>query len=161
MTRITLRLALPLFALSSLAALGCEHDEAPKPEAIKPVPVVSQAPAAATAAAPVANIKAGGCGMQGEVQEQGGGCGQAKDEAPGGCGCAGKHTGKDTDKAGGPVVPVTQAKLGDRTRCPVTNSVFIVRGDSPKADHAGKTYHFCCDGCVTRFKKDPKQFLET
>lgn len=158
MTRVLLRLAFPILALSALAAFGCENDEAPKPEAIKPAPVVTQAPAAV---APVANIKAGGCGMQGEAPEQAGGCGQAKGEAPSGCGCAGKHAAKDTDKADGPVVPVTRAKAGDRTRCPVTNSVFVVKDDSPKAEHGGKTYHFCCDGCVTRFMKDPNQFLET
>lgn len=145
-----LLLPLTLLALSSLVA--CENEEAPKPE-----PRV--APAAASPVQAKAETHAGACGMEGEKAEakQGGGCGQmAKEEAPTGCGC-GSH---DTGSADKPVVPITQAKLGDRTRCPVTNSVFVIKSDSPKTDFGGKTYHFCCDGCVSKFKQDPKQFLE-
>jgi len=28
-----------------------------------------------------------------------------------------------------------------------------------KAEHAGKTYYFCCQGCATRFEKEPQKFL--
>ena len=159
MARPSSLLALPAIAVFACVVLGCENDEAPKPEPAKPAAAAPKAPAAAApaASAPVANAKAGGCGMGEGHHEQAGGCGQAKAEAPGGCGCAGHDTGS-ADK---PVVPASQAKLGDRTRCPVTNSVFVVKTDSPKADHLGKTYHFCCEGCVNRFRKDPKQFLET
>lgn len=147
--------ALPALSICAFVALGCENDEAPKPEPTKPAAVAPQAPAAA---APLATAKAGGCGMGAGHDEQAGGCGQAaKAEAPAGCGCA----GHDTGSADRPVVPASQAKLGDRTRCPVTSSVFVVKTDSPKADHGGKTYHFCCEGCVTRFRKDPKQYLES
>ncbi|MBK9002036.1 MAG: YHS domain-containing protein [Myxococcales bacterium] len=150
--------ALVAIMLSACAVLACEND-APKAEPVKPAPVAEQAPAAATPVAAAANPQAGACGSPEEAQkEQGGGCGSmAKAAAPGGCGCAGHDTGS-ADK---PVVPITEAKLGDRTRCPVTNSVFVVKTDSPKTEHAGKTYHFCCEGCVTRFKQDPKQFLES
>lgn len=148
-----------LFAvfLCASAVLACENDP-PRAEPVRPAPVAERAPAAAAPVA-AANPHAGTCGSPEEAQkEQGGGCGaMAKVEAPGGCGCAGHDTGS-ADK---PVVPVTEAKLGDRTRCPVTNSVFVVKTDSPKLEHAGKTYHFCCEGCVTRFKKDPTQFLES
>lgn len=159
MARPSSLLALSAIAVFACVVLGCENDEAPKPEPAKPAAAAPNGPAAAAPAAPapVANAKAGGCGMGEGHHEQAGGCGQAKAEAPGGCGCAGHDTGS-ADK---PVVPASQAKLGDRTRCPVTNSVFVVKTDSPKADHQGKTYHFCCEGCVNRFRKDPKQFLET
>lgn len=160
MARSSRFLALPALALSAFFVLACENDDAPKPEPAKAAPVAAQAPAAAKpVAAPAPNPHAGACGSPEEAQkEPGGGCGaMAKAEAPSGCGCAGHDTGS-ADK---PVVPITEAKLGDRTRCPVTNSVFVVKTDSPKTEHGGKTYHFCCEGCVTRFKKDPQQFLET
>jgi len=28
-----------------------------------------------------------------------------------------------------------------------------------KTEHAGKTYYFCCQGCATRFEKEPQKFL--
>ena len=158
MARPSRLLALPAIIVSAFVLLGCENDAAPKPEsAAKSAPVAQKAPTPA-AAAP----NAGACGMTAEEEkEHAGGCGQVKaaqaPAAPPGCGC-GSH---DTGNAERPVVPITEAKLGDRTRCPVTNSVFVVKTDSPKAEHDGKTYHFCCEGCVTRFVKDPKQFLES
>jgi len=149
-------LVLPAMLLSAFFAFGCENDPAAKAEPSKPMAQAQQvakpAPAVPAAAAP-----AGMCGSH-EVEEKPGGCGAAAKAAePSGCGCAAHDTGS-ADK---PVVPVTQAKVGDRTRCPVTNSVFVVKGDSPKAELEGKTYHFCCEGCVNRFKQDPKQYLES
>ncbi len=29
-----------------------------------------------------------------------------------------------------------------------------------KADHAGKTYYFCCAGCATKFRADPQKYLQ-
>jgi len=43
--------------------------------------------------------------------------------------------------------------------CPVMNSAFIVKPDSPKTEHQGKTYYFCCEGCVDQFKKKPESFI--
>src|SRR5215467_12637639 len=28
------------------------------------------------------------------------------------------------------------------------------------AEHAGKTYHFCCEGCRESFRGDPQKYLE-
>ena len=28
-----------------------------------------------------------------------------------------------------------------------------------RADHAGKTYFFCCEGCATKFRSDPEKYL--
>ena len=64
----------------------------------------------------------------------------------------------DQGKAESPVVPITEAKVGDRTRCPVTNQVFVVNAESPKTQFEGKTYYFCCEGCVNKFKQNPQQF---
>jgi Cu+-exporting ATPase len=58
-----------------------------------------------------------------------------------------------------PVVAAGQAKIGDRTACPVTGTQFLVTGDSPKLDYQGKTYFFCSRTCVDQFKADPKKYL--
>ena len=36
----------------------------------------------------------------------------------------------------------------------------MVTADSPKADHNGKTYYFCCPGCDKKFKADPAKFMK-
>jgi YHS domain-containing protein len=91
-----------------------------------------------------------GCGCAPE------GCGQAPAK-PSGCGC-GMHEQGSADK---PVVPITEAKLGDRTRCPVTQQIFIVNASSPKLFYHGKTYWFCCEGCLDKFKQSPERFTDT
>jgi YHS domain-containing protein len=51
------------------------------------------------------------------------------------------------------------AKIGDRTRCPVSGEEFTVTADSPHADYQGKTYYFCCPHCPERFSADPSKYL--
>ena len=51
------------------------------------------------------------------------------------------------------------ARVGDRTRCPVSGEEFTVTESSPKADYNGKTYYFCCGGCDAKFKADPQKYL--
>ena len=65
------------------------------------------------------------------------------------------------DVPAGPAVPPGQAKVGDKTKCPVSGEEFVVRADSPKLEHAGKTYYFCCAHCVQKFKDSPDKFLGT
>ena len=60
----------------------------------------------------------------------------------------------------GPVVPFGEAKVGDKTTCPVSGETFVVDADSPKAEYEGKTYYFCCGGCAGDFKADPASFLK-
>lgn len=52
-----------------------------------------------------------------------------------------------------------EAMVGDRTTCPVSGETFTVATDSPKLEHDGKTYFFCCEDCVAEFKADPAKFL--
>ncbi len=54
-----------------------------------------------------------------------------------------------------------EAKIGDRTGCPVGGQEFIVTDTSPKLEYEGKTYFFCCASCVDTFKADPKKYLAT
>ena len=49
--------------------------------------------------------------------------------------------------------------VGDVTTCPVSGDVFTVTAESPKTEIDGKTYYFCCAGCVDKFAADPAKFL--
>ncbi len=57
------------------------------------------------------------------------------------------------------LVPPGEAKIGDRSICLVNKEEFVVTEHSPKVEHEGKTYYFCCPGCDTKFKADPKKYL--
>ena len=61
-----------------------------------------------------------------------------------------------TAAAATPLVAPGEAKVGDRTRCPVSGDEFVVTADSPKAEYEGKTYYFCCPHCAATFQADPK-----
>ena len=43
------------------------------------------------------------------------------------------------------------------------NAACPISGDkvSPKVsyEYKGKTYHFCCAGCINKFKKDPEKYI--
>jgi len=43
--------------------------------------------------------------------------------------------------------------------CPVTGSKFKPTKQSPSYEYKGKTYQFCCPGCVEMFKKNPEKYL--
>jgi xanthine dehydrogenase accessory factor len=42
---------------------------------------------------------------------------------------------------------------------PVCGMTVAVGSDTPKAEHEGTTYWFCCPGCRSRFAKNPTAFL--
>ncbi len=52
------------------------------------------------------------------------------------------------------------AKVGDTARCPVSGEEFTVEATSPKSEHDGKTYFFCCNGCRKKFEADPQKYLK-
>lgn len=68
---------------------------------------------------------------------------------------------KADEAAAGDVKPIGEAKVGDKTKCPVSGEVFTVTDASPKVEHEGKTYYFCCSGCDAKFKADPAKFLSS
>jgi P-type Cu+ transporter len=45
-------------------------------------------------------------------------------------------------------------------RDPVCGMDVEVDADTPRHDHAGSVYYFCCDGCRAAFAADPGQFLQ-
>ena len=57
------------------------------------------------------------------------------------------------------LVPWKDAVMGDRTTCPVSNEEFVVSAESPKVEHEGHTYYFCCAGCIERFQANPAQYI--
>jgi xanthine dehydrogenase accessory factor len=42
---------------------------------------------------------------------------------------------------------------------PVCRMTVAVGADTPRAEHEGTTYWFCCPGCRSRFARDPAAFL--
>jgi len=52
------------------------------------------------------------------------------------------------------------AQVGDKSVCLVSGEDFTVAADSPKAEHEGKTYYFCCPGCAKKFQAEPKKYLD-
>jgi YHS domain-containing protein len=52
------------------------------------------------------------------------------------------------------------AKVGDKSVCIVSGEEITVAADSPKVEHEGKTYYFCCGGCAKKFQADPKKYLD-
>ncbi|MEM1346837.1 MAG: YHS domain-containing protein, partial [Pseudomonadota bacterium] len=45
-------------------------------------------------------------------------------------------------------------------RDPVCSMIVTPGPDTPTAEHAGRQFYFCCDGCRTRFEADPAAFIE-
>jgi YHS domain-containing protein len=58
-----------------------------------------------------------------------------------------------------PLVAPGEAKVGDRTKCPVSGHEFVVKADSPHAEYNGKTYYFCCPDCPKDFEAAPEKFV--
>jgi YHS domain-containing protein len=52
----------------------------------------------------------------------------------------------------------TESEIGQPAQCPVTKMRFEVSKDTPVLDYKGKSYFFCCPGCVGDFKKNPEQY---
>lgn len=58
-----------------------------------------------------------------------------------------------------PLVAIGDAKIGDKTTCPVSGEEFIVSDKSPAIEHQGKTYYTCCGGCAKKFRANPEAFI--
>lgn len=60
---------------------------------------------------------------------------------------------------GGALKENGEAKVGDKTKCPVSGEEFTVSATSPKVEYNGKTYYTCCAGCQKKLEADPAKFL--
>ncbi len=83
------------------------------------------------------------------------GCGATKESSRGSAESPPPHGGSQAT-----LKPFGEAALGDRTTCPVSKEEFTVSEASPKVEHKGKTYYFCCAGCDTKFKATPEKYLQ-
>lgn len=70
-----------------------------------------------------------------------------------------EHGGGDEVAATGPIVPVGEATIGDRSTCTVSGEEITITESSPHAEHDGRTYYFCCPHCLERFQASPHDFL--
>jgi YHS domain-containing protein len=84
-------------------------------------------------------------------------------------GCGGSSPPPSAPPSGPPTAaPVAKSALkapgdatvGDRTTCPISGEEFTVSAASPKHEHQGKTYYFCCGGCDQKFASDPEKYLK-
>ena len=48
---------------------------------------------------------------------------------------------------------------GTKAKCPVSGETFTVAADSPRSEHGGKHYAFCCPPCKTKFDAQPTSFI--
>lgn len=46
---------------------------------------------------------------------------------------------------------ITDEELGKEATCPVTKKSFKITRNTPAIDFQGKTYYFCCPGCLDKF----------
>jgi Cu+-exporting ATPase len=70
-----------------------------------------------------------------------------------------EHGSGDEASATGPLVPVGQATIGDRSTCTVSGEEITITESSPHSEHDGRTYYFCCAHCQERFEANPHEFL--
>ena len=71
----------------------------------------------------------------------------------GGCGCGSRKIEGQDSKANSSDVEVVNKN------CPVMGKI-IGEKNAVKIKHEGKVYNFCCAGCISTFKKDPKKYIE-
>lgn len=54
-----------------------------------------------------------------------------------------------------------EARVGDRTTCAMhSDAVFTVSTSTPKVEHRGRTYYFCCPECAKHFAEHPGDFVK-
>jgi YHS domain-containing protein len=51
-------------------------------------------------------------------------------------------------------------EYGKKAKCPVSGEEFKVGPDTKAVKYKGKTYYFCCGGCMPKFKKQPAKFAK-
>jgi YHS domain-containing protein len=49
--------------------------------------------------------------------------------------------------------------VGTRAHCPVMDDDFTVTESTPRSEHAGRHYVFCCPACKPQFDADPRRYL--
>ena len=52
------------------------------------------------------------------------------------------------------------SEYGQKAKCPVSGEEFKVGQGTKAVKYKGKTYYFCCGGCLPQFKKHPAKFAK-
>lgn len=58
------------------------------------------------------------------------------------------------------VAGIAQQQTEEKLTCPVSGKEFKKTDASPSYTHEGKTYYFCCAGCVEKFKENPEKYTQ-
>jgi YHS domain-containing protein len=48
--------------------------------------------------------------------------------------------------------------VGTWATCPVSGETFQIGADTKFAEHNGRTYAFCCPGCISDFSENPAKY---
>lgn len=70
-----------------------------------------------------------------------------------------QQAGSSQDQTHAPISFEMPPQPGTRAYCPVMGHDFIVSESSPRSEHNGRHFVFCCPDCKPRFDSDPAQFL--
>ena len=62
-------------------------------------------------------------------------------------------------KASAPKSFAKPPKPGTKAYCPVMKEVFTVSESSPRSEHKGRHYVFCCPGCKPKFDANPEKYI--
>jgi YHS domain-containing protein len=65
------------------------------------------------------------------------------------------------EKDDGDVKENGEAKVGDKTRCPVSHEVFRVSATQPHVEYKGKTYYTCCSHCQKKLEAEPEKYIKS
>ncbi|MCL8207431.1 MAG: YHS domain-containing protein [Actinomycetia bacterium] len=49
--------------------------------------------------------------------------------------------------------------IGSRVEDPVCHMTVVVEATTPRSEHRGATYYFCCEACKRRFDQDPDRYV--
>lgn len=58
-----------------------------------------------------------------------------------------------------PAKATSSETAADTASCPVLGTT-MAKKDMIPYEYKGKTYYFCCESCVTKFKADPEKYLQ-
>lgn len=89
------------------------------------------------------------------------GCGEPNTTQPAPATPSTSTTPSATPKAAsGDLKAPGEAKVGDKTKCPVSGEEFVVTENSPHVDYKGKTYYTCCPNCAAKVQAEPEKYLK-
>lgn len=50
--------------------------------------------------------------------------------------------------------------VGTKATCPVMGDEFTVKKDTPRSEHKGRHYVFCCPACKPKFDANPEKYAK-